>query len=172
MACNADRIVKYGISGTFSELPAFVSISRSVSLRVVCIQVIDAAPGGRPDQEERRLLPLRRQALPMTVASLAVPVIATSLAVAAAPLLRRLPARLLSLRSGARERTILSGGAKRAAWLEPPAKPRRLAAAWPVSGAEEEVWPADRSVPVALTDVAGALPTAERELVAPAGVPS
>jgi hypothetical protein len=157
MACGADRIADYAISETFPDVHTIISVSSSVTLRVVCLHVIDATsacmhPGQQARPQQWRLLPQRRLALPLA---------AVSLALAAAPLLRRLPGRLPLMSGAARKPPVLPGTPERAAHIRRPTQPQRLDAGRPVL----------RAVPVALPEVADAPPAVERELVAPTGLP-
>lgn len=171
MACRTECIVDQMVFGTRADLPHVVSVSQSISLRVVCIQVIDAATA-TPRQEDRRLLPLRRQALPATVASLVVPVAAASLALAAAPLLRRLPDRLPPP-GASRERPMLSGITERVARLRRPPQPLSLAAGQPaLEPANEADISIDATIAALMVEGDGASPAPEREPLALAGAPS
>lgn len=172
MACRAECIMDQMVLGTRADLPTFVSVSQSISLRVVCIQVIDAATA-TPRQEDRRHLPVRRQALPAAVASLALPVAAASLALAAAPLLRRLPDRMLPRGVASQARPLLSGVSARVARLRRPAEPLPLDAGQPVADPDEEMDTSiDAAIAALMVEDDSASPAPERTLLAIAGAPS
>lgn len=127
MACDTARFVDYVTPGVRSDLPAIITVSRSVSLRVVRIQVFDAVPA-RDRQEDRSPLPAHRLTLPMAIARVAVPVAAAGLALAAAPLLRRLPDRLLPLGAASHVQPVLPGTMERAVRMHHSSAPLPIAA--------------------------------------------